>query len=77
VKTLSRNAITHNDEYAFVNARVGIGAENDRWALQVFVRNLTDEFYHVGGFSQPEQTGSFAIYPNEPRTWGASLRVRY
>ena len=47
------------------------------WSTEVFVRNLTDKYYSVGGFQMPEQPGNFAVYPGQPRTYGAKLRVNF
>ncbi len=44
--------------------------------MQLFGQNLTDEFYFVGGFAPPLQN-SRAIFPNEPRTYGVSVRLQY
>ncbi|HVY84148.1 MAG TPA: TonB-dependent receptor [Caulobacterales bacterium] len=87
-QTLGRNPITDNGAFALFDARIGIGPENERWGLDVFVRNLTDETYYVGGFGAPERTlpgaldptgskGNYLVYPNEPRTVGVVLHARY
>jgi outer membrane receptor protein involved in Fe transport len=72
-QTLNRNPATDNDAYAIFNARAGLAHANG-WELEVFVQNLTDETYYVGGFNAPEQTGTWAVYPNAPRTAGVTLR---
>ncbi|MES1200561.1 MAG: TonB-dependent receptor [Pseudomonadota bacterium] len=70
---------SHQSAYTILNARVGIGAENGRWSLEGWVHNLTDKFYQIGAFGVPEQSGLgvYATYPNEPRTFGITLRARY
>jgi iron complex outermembrane recepter protein len=89
--TLNRNPITDNEAFAIFDARVSLGALDERWSLEVFARNLTDEFYYVGGFGAPERTlaadsvtpnglfdeGNYLAYPNAPRTVGVTLRARY
>jgi outer membrane receptor protein involved in Fe transport len=81
VQTFGRNPLTDNDSFYTLNGRIALGASNEGWSLEVWGRNLTDEFYHVGGFAVPEQTtsgtGNWAIYPAEPRTWGVTLKARY
>jgi outer membrane receptor protein involved in Fe transport len=72
-QTLNRNPATDNDAYAIFNARAGLTHANG-WALEVFVQNLTDETYYVGGFNVPEQTGTWGVYPNAPRMAGVTLR---
>lgn len=77
-QTLGRDPLgsTDNDGYILVNGRVGVGPEDGPWSVELFVRNLTDEYFNVGGFAVPEQD-NFAVYPNEPRTYGVSLRYNY
>lgn len=84
--TLSRepNGATDNESYAIFNGRIGIGPQDERWSVEFWGRNLTDEFYIVGAFVPPLQdsssTPSFANYvafPNEPRTYGITVRARY
>jgi outer membrane receptor protein involved in Fe transport len=87
LQTLSRNPLTDQDAFAIFDARIGLGAEDDRWGIDLWVRNLTDEYYSIGAFAVPEQSlyltatdqveGVFAAYPNEPRTVGLTLRARY
>jgi iron complex outermembrane receptor protein len=75
-QTLSRQAVTDNESFAVFNGRIGIGPENERWSIDLFGQNLTDEFYFVGGFAPPLQD-SRVVFPNQPRTYGVSLRLQY
>lgn len=75
--TLGRNPITDNDSFAIFNGRIGIGPQDDRWSVQFWGRNLTDETYYVGAFQPPLQDGTFVVYPNEPATYGVTLRLQY
>jgi outer membrane receptor protein involved in Fe transport len=75
-QTLNRQAITDNESFAIFNGRIGIGPENERWSLELFGQNLTDEFYFVGAFAPPLQN-SRVVFPNEPQTYGVSLRLQY
>jgi iron complex outermembrane recepter protein len=85
-QTLSRepNGATDNDAFAIFNGRVGIGPQNGRWSLELWGRNLFDEHYIVGAFVPPLQDSSsspsfanYVIYPNEPQTYGVTMRARY
>ncbi len=87
-QTLNRNPVTDNEAFAIFDARVSLGSQDETWSAEVFVRNLTDEFYYVGGFGAPERTlpasidpdssgGNYLAYPNAPRTIGVTLRARY
>jgi len=75
-QTLGRDSVTDNESFAVFNGRIGIGPENERWSVELFGQNLTDEFYYVGGFAPPLQN-SRVVFPNEPRTYGVSLRLQY
>jgi len=75
-QTLSRQAITDNESFAIFNGRIGIGPTNDRWSVEFFGQNLTDEFYFVGAFAPPLQD-SRVVFPNEPRTYGVQVRLQY
>jgi outer membrane receptor protein involved in Fe transport len=87
LQTLGRNPLTDQDAFAIFDARLGLSSEDDSWGIDVFVRNLTDEYYSIGAFAVPEQSlylgatgqteGVFAAYPNEPRTFGVTLRSRF
>ncbi|MEZ6022804.1 MAG: TonB-dependent receptor [Hyphomonadaceae bacterium] len=76
-QTLARNPVTDNDAFAIFNGRIGIGPNDERWAVEFWARNLTDETYYVGAFSPPLQDGTYVVYPNEPRTYGITLRAQY
>ncbi|MEQ1819319.1 MAG: TonB-dependent receptor, partial [Terricaulis sp.] len=75
-QTLNRTANTDQEAFAVFNGRIGIGPQNERWSLELFGQNLTDEFYFVGAFAPPLQN-SRVVFPNEPRTYGVSLRLQY
>jgi outer membrane receptor protein involved in Fe transport len=87
-QTLARNPITDNDAFATFDARVSVGSEGGSWSAEVFARNLTDEFFYIGGFGAPERTlpasidptgaaSNYLVYPNAPRVIGVTLRARY
>jgi outer membrane receptor protein involved in Fe transport len=77
-QTLSRDPLgrTDNDAFAIFNARIGVGPRNDNWSVELWARNLTDEFYYIGAFQPPLQN-SYVIYPSQPRTVGIELRGRW
>ncbi|MBL8551462.1 MAG: TonB-dependent receptor [Hyphomonadaceae bacterium] len=78
-QTLNRepSGATDQDGFALFNMRAGIGNIDDHWAIEVWGRNITDEFYYVGAFQPPLQDGTYVVYPSEPRTWGVTLRARF
>ncbi len=74
----------HQDGYALVNARAGIGAQDGRWMVELWGQNITDQDYLQVGFNGPfqvdEANDSVSVYNaflGAPRTWGVTLRVAY
>ncbi|MEZ5958747.1 MAG: TonB-dependent receptor [Hyphomonadaceae bacterium] len=77
-QTLGRDPLgrTDNEAFAVFNGRIGIGPDDERWSVEFWGRNLTDEFYYVGAFQATLQN-TIVIYPSEPQTYGVTLRARY
>jgi iron complex outermembrane receptor protein len=67
--------------YTLFNGRIGIGPEDERWSLEVWGRNLTDEGYGQIMFDVPLQLGTLGptqgAFLGDPRTYGITLRARY
>ena len=64
-------------EVGMLNASLGITDKNSGWNLLLWGRNLNeDEFVHTA-FPVPGAPGSFAIYPNQPRTWGLTIGKQF
>ncbi|OYX35471.1 MAG: TonB-dependent receptor [Caulobacterales bacterium 32-69-10] len=61
--------------FALVNARIGLGAANGTWRLELWAQNLFDKKYTQVGFGAPFQTGTIGAFLGAPRTLGATLRV--
>lgn len=59
-----------------VNARAGIGADDERWSLTAFVRNLTDTQYRTYVNDLPGFGWVLNIY-GQPRTFGVAASFRY
>ncbi len=62
-------------EVGLLNASIGF--EKNGWELRIWGRNLTNDEYLITWFPSVAQTGSFSAYPNQPRTWGASIRKSF
>jgi iron complex outermembrane receptor protein len=72
------------DELVLVNARVGVGAADETWTVELWANNLFDEDYVQVGFNGPyqvdENNDAVSVYNaflGAPRTVGATLRLRY
>lgn len=59
-----------------INASVGVNLNNGLEAL-VWARNLNEDEYYTSGFPTTLQAGSFSGYPNQPRTYGLTVRSRF
>ena len=59
-------------EVSTFNASMGLNFENGI-NLQVWARNLNNDEHFLSAFPAPIQEGSFNAYPNQPRTYGASV----
>lgn len=62
--------------YGLINARVGIGAQDQSWALELWGQNLTDTNYMQVAFNAPLQGGTYNAFLGAPRTVGVTLRLR-
>ncbi|MBU1377578.1 MAG: TonB-dependent receptor [Alphaproteobacteria bacterium] len=59
------------------NGRVGLGSADERWTVEVFAQNLTNEKYYQVVVDQPLQSGTYAAFLGAPRTWGVALRSKF
>ena len=62
-------------QVSMVDASVGVS--RDGWELMFWARNLNDDEYLQSAFPSVAQTGSFSGYPNQPRTFGATIRKSF
>jgi outer membrane receptor protein involved in Fe transport len=65
------------DALTLINARTGIGAEDESWMIEAWAQNLTDEEYSQVVFDAPLQTGSFNAFLGAPRTYGVTARFKF
>jgi iron complex outermembrane recepter protein len=70
--------------YGILNARIGIGAPDGKWAFEVWGQNLADKGYFQVAFDAPFQGEAIPGFNNQidaflgdPRTYGATLRVKF
>jgi iron complex outermembrane receptor protein len=62
------------DSYGIVNGSFGVHAVNDRWALQVWGRNITDTYYWT---SVASNANVVVRFPGQAPTYGVSLTLNY
>lgn len=63
-------------EVGTLNASLGIDMDSGL-AIQLWVRNLNNDEYFLSAFPPPVQGGSFSAYPNQPRTFGATVSYSF
>jgi outer membrane receptor protein involved in Fe transport len=70
--------------YGILNARIGIGAPDGKWAFEVWGQNLADKGYFQVAFDAPFQglavpgfNNQIDAFVGDPRTFGASVRVKF
>jgi iron complex outermembrane receptor protein len=70
--------------YGILNARIGIGAPDGKWAFEVWAQNLADKGYFQVAFDAPFQGLAIPGFNNQldsfvgdPRTFGATVRVKF
>ena len=57
-----------------INASFAIQDKNDDLELMIWARNLNNDKFLLATFPTVAQSGSYSGYPNEPRTWGVTIR---
>jgi iron complex outermembrane receptor protein len=90
---LTYDPILRQETHTKVNARIGLGDQGDRWTLELWGRNLTDEITFgrggrpvfgavtavlpAGGAPSFPVGATYIKYTGEPRTYGATLTYRF
>ena len=63
--------------YGLLNARIGIGAPDDTWAVEAWGANLANKYYYQVAFDAPFQYNQIDAFLGEPRTFGLTARVKF
>jgi len=63
--------------YGLLNARIGIGAPDDKWAVELWSANLADKLYYQVAFDAPFQYNQIDAFLGAPRTFGLTLRAKF
>jgi iron complex outermembrane receptor protein len=72
---LARSKI--QDALTLVNARIGLGAEDESWMVELWSQNVTDEEYYQVAFDATLQGGMVDAFLGAPRTYGATARFKF
>jgi len=65
------------DSYWMSRAGVGLRSERGNWEAQLWCTNCGDETYRTIYFNAPAQPGSYNAYLNDPRQYGATVRLSF
>lgn len=60
-----------------VNLRAGIGDIDERWGIEAWVTNLTNEITRGVTFGTVARSGSRSAFTQEPRMYGVTLRGKF
>lgn len=63
------------DDYGVANARVGFGADDGKWRVLLWGRNITDEYYFPAAYNGGN--GPFIRVNGMPRTYGVTLDYKF
>ena len=71
---LEGNPLSVIDGYGLLNASAGLSAQDQRWEVSLWGRNLTDEYY----WSAVSSNANVVVrFPGRPRTYGAALSLKF
>jgi iron complex outermembrane recepter protein len=63
--------------YGIVNARLGIGAPDNKWAVELWSANLANKYYYQVAFDAPYQYDQIDSFLGAPRTFGVTARIKF
>ena len=63
--------------YGLLNVRVGFGAVDDRWKIEAFVENLTDQSYLKDAGNTGDSFGIPTFIAGKPRFMGIGISFRH
>jgi outer membrane receptor protein involved in Fe transport len=63
--------------YGLLNGRIGVGAPDDKWAVEIWGANLADKYYYQVAFDAPFQYNQIDAFLGAPRTYGVTARAKF
>jgi iron complex outermembrane recepter protein len=60
-----------------INLSLGVADSDAKLEVMIWARNLTNDNSLLGAFSTVAQDGSYSGYPNQPRTYGVTIRKTF
>ena len=71
------NPVKLQKAFTVVNARIGVGPQDERWALELWAQNLFDQDYIQVAFDATAQSRTYNAFLGQPRLFGATLRAKF
>ncbi|MFN3212600.1 MAG: TonB-dependent receptor [Henriciella sp.] len=65
------------DSNTKVNLRLGVQSPDERWAIELWGKNITDERTKNVTFSIPLRSGARGQFVQDPATYGVTLRTKF
>jgi len=63
--------------YGLVNARLGVGAPDGKWTVEIWGANLANKYYYQVAFDAPIQYNQIDAFLADPRTFGITARTKF
>jgi iron complex outermembrane receptor protein len=63
--------------YGLVNARLGLGAPDGKWTVELWGANLGNKTYYQVAFDAPFQFNQIDAFMADPRTFGITARTKF
>jgi iron complex outermembrane receptor protein len=63
--------------YGLLNARLGLGAPDGKWTVEIWGANLANKGYYQVAFDAPIQYGQIDAFLADPRTFGITARTKF
>jgi outer membrane receptor protein involved in Fe transport len=63
--------------YGLLNARLGIGAPDGKWTVEIWGNNLANKLFYQVAFDAPFQYEQIDAFLGDPRTFGITFRTKF
>jgi len=63
--------------YGLLNARLGLGAPDGLWTVEIWGNNLADKGFYQVAFDAPFQYNQIDAFLGDPRTFGITVRTKF
>jgi len=63
--------------YGLLNARLGLGSPDGKWAVEIWGANLANKGYYQVAFDAPIQYNQIDAFLADPRTFGITARTKF